>query len=64
MVRLSRIYLEDRQFEAGLRDLFGWLGDRGYGESFVTKQIDRACRMNRRNLLRDFGKKPLQEMGS
>ena len=50
-LRLGRICSDDRQLRDRLRDLAGWLKARGYEESLITEQIDKARRQDRVTLL-------------
>ena len=50
-LRLRRICSDDRQLRDRLRDLAGWLKARGYEESLITEQIDKARKQDRVTLL-------------
>ena len=55
--RYRRICSEDRFFEDKVGELAGWLKDRGYEESLVDEQIDKACKLDRATLLDNLGSK-------
>ena len=52
-----RICSEDRFFEDKVGELAGWLKDRGYEESLVDEQIDKARKLDRATLLDNSGSK-------
>ena len=55
-LRYRRICSEDRFFEE-VGELAGWLKDRGYEESLVDEQIDKARKLDRATLLDNSGSK-------
>ena len=56
-LRYRRICSEDRFFEDKVGELAGWLKDRGYEESLVDEQIDKARKLDRATLLDNSGSK-------
>ena len=62
-LRFRRICSEDRQFQDRVGELAGWLKDRGYEESMVNEQIDRARRLDRQTLLANTGNRSTQGRG-
>ena len=62
-LRLRRICSEDRQFQERVGELAGWLKDRGYEESLVNEQIDRARRLDRTTLLANSGNRTMTKGG-
>ena len=57
VLRYRRICSEDRFFEDKVGELAGWLKDRGYEESPVDEQIDKARKLDRATLLNNSGSK-------
>ena len=62
-LRLRRIFSEDRQFGDRWKELAGWLGDRGFENSLVKEQLEKARRQDRQTLLNNSGKKSSGEEG-
>ena len=50
-LRIRRICSDEKEFRRRSEELVGWLVDRGYKEDFVRKQVDRACILDRAELL-------------
>ena len=62
-LRLHRICSDDCQFGVRLKELAGWLGDRGYEDSLIKEQLDKAHRQDRQTLLKNSSKKSSREEG-